>query len=209
MAVSSIIWSDVLQAVLVFIGTCSNLMIAAAAAVTAAAAAATAVAAWCGLHTWRRKIRAESELEVARGLLRSALRVRNAIRHARGRFFAPRPDMPSDESWVSAWHARMKSMFDTLTEFDAQILEAEALWGEQAKRASGPLDCASQGYMRATLRYVGEQLDERYQLTQEELKQARGLAWEVPGEEDAFAQELEEAMRKLEEFARPYLQVQT
>lgn len=184
--------------------------------VLAGAAAATAVAAWVGLHTWRTKMRAGSEHEVARSLLRAALRVRNAIREKRS-VFAPPPNVPAAEfekdrpsaSWVAGVQALLQGMREAGTEFDAQVLEAEVLWGERGKKACMPFVRVANRYALAVRQYYRAQADERWKLSEEKWQELDGVVWEASGEDDAFGKQLEEALEELQSFARPYLQVRS
>ena len=112
----------------------------------ATASIATVFIALEGLHTWRRELRGKAHFEVARGLIYSTYDLRNKIESCRSRFIAAQ-EFPKDyydvkgdptpenqaKGYAYVYRNRWQPILDSLKEFDAQSLEAEALWGADIK----------------------------------------------------------------------------
>lgn len=103
--------------------------------VLAIAGAFTAFAAVRGINKWATELRGKAGFETARELAEATFRVRDQLRQARSpMYFAHEfPESTgldhSVEDWVHAYRSRMKPLFETVTQFEAKALQAEALWG--------------------------------------------------------------------------------
>jgi hypothetical protein len=118
-------------------------------AMTGIAAVTAAVVAAKGLQTWKRQLHGNTNYELARRLLRSVYKLREAIRWLRRTYIsagemsaaikAAGPDAPSQGSLDHhrrvelAYQARWQSLVDAQVEFAAELLEAEALWGPEIR----------------------------------------------------------------------------
>ena len=114
----------------------------------AGAAAVTATVAVLGLKRWQLELRGKASFETARALAKATYALRDAIHGCRspiiwaGEF----PDggqsvegvrsSPSDQDFVHVYATRWKPVSEAKLSFDAQMLEAEALWGEPIRRAA-------------------------------------------------------------------------
>lgn len=189
--------------------------------VTAVAAATGATVAVLGLRTWKQQLRGRAEYELARRLLKAAYELRDSIASFR------RPMMwieemsaalketgriPDDlkSSRRAVYEVRWKAVLEAGSELKVAELEGEVLWGGEFKQAVAPLDkcvaCLSIAFAEF-LRY-SEQGDlaasERAVLRKyEEVVYDRSKA----DEPDAFTKELNEAIRGVEGFLRPRLQL--
>jgi len=110
------------------------------------AAIVTASVAIFGLKTWNRELRGKANFEVARGLIRATYKLRDDIASCRsplvtGQEFPADYYDPQEENshekkalgWAHVYKNRWKPVWSSLQEFDAQTLEAEALWGHEVK----------------------------------------------------------------------------
>jgi hypothetical protein len=123
--------------------------------VVAIAAIVTATAAVRGLRKWREELHGKTAFDVARGLIRATYRLRDELQSFRSPFvrgsefpqdyqsFAQNPHYVDAQAWAHVYKNRWEPVAVALREFDAQALEAEALWGAQIRdRAQNLRTCA-------------------------------------------------------------------
>jgi hypothetical protein len=109
------------------------------------AAVATALAARKGLKTWAEQLHGSTRYEVARRLARATYKLRDAMAFSRSPLVeaAEFPSGYSDrgnaaenaQAWQHVFSARMRPVLEAAREFDAEALEAEAIWGSSAASA--------------------------------------------------------------------------
>jgi hypothetical protein len=120
--------------------------------VLALAAIVTATVALKGLTTWNRQLRGTAGFEAARALAKSAYKVRDTLHDCRSPLlssheFPPEyhEDWPKRSSEQAAkgyaflYTNRWSPVRQAMQEFDANVLEAEALWGQPVRTATDPL----------------------------------------------------------------------
>ena len=131
-------------------------------AITGIAAAVAAVVAAKGLQTWKRQLFGNMNYELARRLLRSAYRVREAIRWVRNPLILPAetasalkgaglndspPESFDGRGEELVYQARWQKVAEANVEFWAEMLEAEALWGPEVRQRGDALaSCTGQLY---------------------------------------------------------------
>ena len=112
----------------------------------AGAAATTAVVAVKGLKSWSSELKGKADFEIARNLIRSTYKLRDEISASRSPFIQAN-EFPEDyynlgtkttdkkqaDAWSYVYTNRWKPIWAALQEFDANSLEAEALWGKTIK----------------------------------------------------------------------------
>lgn len=118
------------------------------------AAIVTATVAVRGLKKWREELRGKADFDVARGLARAIYKVRDAIQACRAPLIrgaeypagyqAPDPNHPPNarveaEALAHVYNNRWQRVLAALQEFDAQTLEAEALWGADIRESTQAL----------------------------------------------------------------------
>lgn len=135
-----------------FFGALKDLALAAAAVVTAWVAVQ-------GLQKWREELRGKTDFEVARALARATYKVRDELAACRTPLIRS-SEFPDDYKWPPPGHPqnhaaeanayahvynnRWKPVVAALREFDAQRLEAEALWGPEIRKDAEALHkCAT------------------------------------------------------------------
>jgi hypothetical protein len=105
--------------------------------------------AYSGLQTWRRQLHGTAEYECARRLYRSVLKVRETIENLRAPLVTPsetdaafkdagidlhREPFKRDDRWFGVVYSRRWSpVSKAYTEFTAELLEAEVLWGSEVR----------------------------------------------------------------------------
>jgi hypothetical protein len=111
--------------------------------VVAIAAIATVVIAAKGLETWRRELTGKAQFEAAKGLARATYKLRNELTGCRSPFIHghefPEGEVETANGWAKVMGDRWESLWRAVEDFDAAILEAEALWGDGARTAGGKL----------------------------------------------------------------------
>lgn len=90
--------------------------------------------AWKGLQTWRAQLKGTTEYELARNLLRSVYKTKEAINHLRAPFRFIRPSAsPAEQQGarIKDWEARAKVFVDAFEELRMYRLEAEVVFGDR------------------------------------------------------------------------------
>lgn len=125
-----------------------------------AAAVTTAVVAVTGLRNWQRELTGRAQFDVALSLVRATYKLRDEIQSCRsplvvnsefpeGAYRERREGTPDEvaDAWAHVYIERWKFVQDALREFDAQSLEAEALWGADIRKRTRELHrCVNQLY---------------------------------------------------------------
>lgn len=192
--------------------------------ISALATAAAVVVGSSGLWVWRQKLTGETEHELARRLLTAVYKVRERIKAARspmitgGEFEAATEEADieevqrergvgyTDEATRAVYDRRWRHVSDAMTEVNVEALEAEAVWGEEARDALQPLrDCFGELFalMKQHVRYTTQ---DRVR-DQERAREIQERFWGI-GDEDELGDQLDEAVDAVDELARPYLKLQ-
>lgn len=116
------------------------------------AGAVTATVAVIGLRGWQRELKGTAEFEVARKFIQSTYKIRDHVRACRTPLVSSNEFPPgyssSDlalthkdnaEAWAHVFKNRWKPLIDSVQEFDAASLEAEALWGRDIRTSADAL----------------------------------------------------------------------
>lgn len=190
------------------------------------AAVVGAVVAVIGLRTWRVQLKGRTEYDLSRRLLRAAYFVRDELAYVRGIIITAgeieaaareagleTSDLdPADDRLVAAVRGRRwKYLKDALSNLDLEELEAEVLWGSEAKDALKPLrTCVSRLHSAAVelgLRSDDDAPDVRAE--RDRIVQLRRVLHGSGSPDDGFAQTVQDALRSVEEFLRPRLRIQS
>ncbi len=117
------------------------------------AAITTAIVAVLGLRKWRQELEGKAHFEAARNLIRSTYRLRDAIRTCRNPFYSAHEfpegykgamgaritDDEEARAWAHIYKNRWTPVWGALQEYDANTLEAEALWGSDIRTKTDSL----------------------------------------------------------------------
>jgi hypothetical protein len=192
---------------------------------TGIATIAAAVVATMGLHTWKRQLFGNSNYELSRRLLRSAYRLREAIQFVRnplmlaGEMATARkaaglgttpPPGTDDPSVELAYQSRWQKVVDARVEFDAELLEAEALWGPEIRqraddlfRCIGRLNFSLSQWLDARQRRArGEPL-----LQHDGGERIMDVMYDSGGGSNKYSDELRAAFERIEATIRPRLKL--
>jgi hypothetical protein len=106
------------------------------------AAAVTAVVGVSGLRKWHQEMSGKADFEIPRALGRAALKLQDAINSCRSPFMqssefpsgydlgnSTNTSIANAAAKAHVFNGRWKHVLSALEDFDAQSLEAEALWG--------------------------------------------------------------------------------
>ena len=120
------------------------------------AAIGTVSVAVYGIKSWSRELRGKASFEVARCLIRATYKLRDELSYSRSPWMSP-GEFPKEyspmskdsastkeaEALVYVFTNRWKRVAKAQLEFEANVLEAEALWGSDIKTKTDKLrECA-------------------------------------------------------------------
>lgn len=173
-----------------------------------------------GLGTWQRQLRGNTEYQLAKSMLVSVYEVREAIASVRHPFmqYSREPDLPQERlkdlsQREREWHALSQAYqrrWDLIpaakAKLDANLLEAEVVWGSDIRsrvtplnRLIGELLVAVQGHLEA------RNPDGHYESPGPELVMKRHEILYAMGEPDRFKEQVDEVIRGIESGLRPHI----
>lgn len=192
---------------------------------TAGSAVVVAAAATLGLRTWQEQLRGAAEYEHARRLLRAALKVRDEIDRVRGRFIfageieaavqrsgAQLPDSHGARSrreYEIVVDSRWKRLVAATSELEAELLEAEVLFGRELQSEGRAL--------RELVIKLGNAIEEHLDVTRdsvsplpdppEDAKKRKAIIWRSVGKDtaDEYKQDVLAAIGEIEAKLLPRL----
>jgi hypothetical protein len=186
--------------------------------VVAGAAIVTAIAAWKGLNTWRRQLRGGADFEVARRLAKATYKLRDELAFARSRYFrgyefptgytetSPRA-ADRATAWAHVYAQRWKPVAEALQDFDAAVLESEALWGAGVRAAVDRLRACVRSVSVAMEAIVDNERNDgaNFKLDVKFGKEMRYAANGSPNGDDSVSTDVRAAIEAIEAEVRPHL----
>lgn len=193
---------------------------------TAVGALGATVVAGLGLVTWRKQLKGRTEYDLARRMLKKTYRLREAVRSARspmilgGEFQAAtdegeadvEPVRPGatdeyDDALAAVYDRRWKLVTEITSDLEADVFEAEALWGsEQTNEALQPLRDFHGTLFAVMSEHVMRLRGDIHAPDAERGREIRRRLLGT-GEEDELGGQLDEAIESVEEFLRPHLEL--
>ncbi|HEX4956156.1 MAG TPA: hypothetical protein VF017_22435 [Thermoanaerobaculia bacterium] len=176
-----------------------------------------------GLQTWRRQLRANTELEVARLMVRAVLKLRDAIQDLRNPFVAfeemvvaaqtaseQQPDRT--EEFLKKWHRpvftqRSKPVALAHSEYRAAKLEAEILWGQPFQQECEEFDVLLHDLHIALEDFVRYSDRDHPTLEEEAEREASREVVQRSGKVDSFGVKLTAACDRIEAYLRPKIRL--
>lgn len=169
----------------------------------------TVILAIMGLNAWKKQMKGKTDYEVARRYLRSVYKTREAIKYVRNPAISVgEMEKSLEESGLkdnknltehqktnwAVYDARWKKVTEAKTEMDLESFEAEVSWGRDIILTQKDLDTLIRK-LYATVSmflrgYGGDKEDK--------------LIYDI-GEQDEFRKEIDEAIKKIEDYLKPYL----
>lgn len=193
--------------------------------ITGIAAGVAALVAAIGLSTWRTQLKGKTEYELARRTLRSVYRVRDEISRVRGPFISSGevgvalteagikdPKAPDGDRTAGAVYAkRWRGLTEAMSELEAESLEAEVLWGEEARAVQrGLRSCVGELYAAVTqhVRYEGSGRTWA-NLSPASLQRIDRVLYQTSTdpEKDPFTGSVQQAVERAEAVLRPHLRL--
>jgi len=115
------------------------------------AAATTAFVAYKGLEKWQKELKGKANFDTARSLIRATYKLRDEVESSRSPFIPDR-EFPEDydplskkthqqqgDVYAHIYGKRWEPISEAMQDFDAYVLESEALWGPHIKEKTDAL----------------------------------------------------------------------
>lgn len=121
--------------------------------IIAGAAGTTAFIAYMGLDKWQKELRGKANFEVARELIKALYKLRDELSYCRSPFVSAsefpdnyynvttekRSNEDEGQAYAHVYSKRWEPVGKAIQDFDAYLLEAEALWGPTIKEKAKEL----------------------------------------------------------------------
>jgi hypothetical protein len=190
----------------------------------AAAAVVGAIVAIRGLNTWNRQLKGSAEYDLARRILKVCYRFRDAIRSVRHPVMwgaeMPNPSveeakrmLPEETYYYGqsrAYQARWQRVSDVRTDLQAELLEAEVLWGGELNKLfevlfklEHELFVAVQNCLSLCNPKVSEAMKTAIEKRQLNARDIMYDSLEEGG--DQFTKDVTHAIAPIEEYLKPHL----
>jgi len=188
--------------------------------------AIAAVIAILGLQTWKKQLKGKTEYELAQKILRTTYQFREALAWVRYPIVFENEELGAAEEVISKnspsanktfgrkqraiYERRWQKVREASIELDSFPIEAEAIWGQAAKQSFKPLlNCA--GTLFSTLVVYLDRMEHAEVSYSHEAKiKDHQIVFAAPDEKDNFfTDEITGAIRKIENFPKPYLKIQS
>lgn len=120
-------------------------------AMTGVSALIVSIAAYRGFGAWRVQLVGNSSYDVGRQVLRAISKLRNAVGAFRSRAvrgYEQAEQKKNSDFYVTLFEFRWKFVGEALTDLNAAIVEAEAIWGQESRNILDPI---SQKVMKLAL----------------------------------------------------------
>lgn len=159
---------------------------------------------------WKKQIKGKTDYEIARRYLRSALKLRDAVKYVRNPFISvgemieslKKNGIDSEEykdnqkTNRAVYSERWKKVLESLADLEAEVLEAEVSWGRSAVIAQDPLN--------KLIRELSTILRQFLDGYSKEDKEGNELIYDI-GKNDEFNKKVNLAVEEIESFLKPYL----
>lgn len=180
--------------------------------VTAAATLGAVVVAGFGLQAWKKELKGRADFDTARMLAKDTYALREALFGYRAPGYSaaefPEGDTSSADGWAAMFQNRWRPLSEALSKFDSTALEAEALWGPNAREKATRLRRCVITVFVATESFVEDKRmrGENFKSAPEFGQRTRA---EVAGTRDSdtnsMSVEILAAVKELEDFLKPHL----
>ena len=177
-----------------------------------------------GLNTWNRQLRGTSEYDLARRILRGVYRHRDALKNVRNPaiWVNEQPDPPEEAAkkmnsgqrhfygLAGAYQKRWDRVTEVRSELQAELLEAEVLWGKALIPLIDPIHKLERELFITVMNYITiinpeTELDTK-QAYIKIRKEKRDILYEISeNDPDEYATELTAAIISIENYLKPHL----
>jgi hypothetical protein len=180
--------------------------------------------AWQGLSTWRRQLRGNSRYELARRLLLSAYKLRDAVQEMRspGMHGAEMSNAMKEIGWSmdglddakrisvgmqAVYGVRWRKVQEAKRELHVNSLEGKVLWGEEPDAAYREITACTQKLWAEITVYIEFKDSGIVEDYQERIRRMKIMHPMGTPDEDEFMASLDAGIARFEKLARPYLMV--
>lgn len=193
--------------------------------ITAVAALTAAIVAVIGLWAWKGQLKGKTEYELAQRVLRAVYKVRDAmyfVRHPmidQGEYAQAMKDagieVYSPDAAVplridtEVYHKRWTKVQEAWADLDANMLEAEALWGRESRDVFRPLRQCISTLFASIQMFLDGRTRPSIASDTERLERIRLVIYGLPDDEDgnSFSAETIKAVGEIEAFLKPHLKL--
>ena len=172
-----------------------------------------------GLSTWERQLKGNADFEAARALARATYKLRDQIRYCRAPMIwayefpadfdslrQPTASPEREKAWRHVYQARWDPVAERLLEFDLAGLEAESLWGADARTARDALrGCCAQliAAIEHTVQRNGDTTPQALLDSEFEREMRQVVSDTSP--KNPFSIEIDAAIDRIDELLMPHL----
>ena len=189
--------------------------------IVAGAAMVAAYVGLQGLDTWKRQIKSNTEYELAKKILTSLYKLREAIRSVRNPFlqYSPEPDLPKEKleeldkrekdwyAYMQAYQKRWDPVNDAKAELLANIFEAEVVWGSEILEKIKQLNPIINELFAVIQEHIEDKNPNKdYSIDRERRKELRKILYFMSvEEEDIYFNKLKKVISEIEEELKPHI----
>lgn len=180
--------------------------------ITAIATCGAAGVAAVGLHTWKRELKGRAEFDTARSLARCVYALREALSAYRVPFYSKHEflngDMESADGFAHMFQNRWAPVNDALVAFGSAVLEAEALWGSDARERTNRLEACVTRVFVATEAFIANKRSagRDFEAAPDFGRQIRAdVAGALSNDQNELSQEIKAAIVAIEAMLKPHL----
>lgn len=176
----------------------------------------TAIVAVRGLNRWRLELDGKAKFEAARNLIRATYRLRDELKRCREPFisgsefpdnYSPIDASPQEraKAYAHVYQNRWEPVSNGIQEFDTHTLEAEALWGKEARTRTDLLRQCVEELNTAIRTKVSLEMSDNRSVDRELLREINSKVTTLSGKQNELSKKIEAAVYQIEEFIRPHL----
>jgi hypothetical protein len=177
-----------------------------------------------GLNTWNRQLKGSAEYDLARRILKVAYRLRDSIKVVRHPVVWPEEMLsPSEEDangmnpeqlkhhgLSRAYQARWQKVADVRTDLQAELLEAEVLWGDELRTRFEALFKLEHELFISVRTFLTlsdpNEWPERKTAAQKHQSNFRDIMYDsLEDGGDEFMNDIVQAIAPIEEYVKPHL----
>jgi hypothetical protein len=176
--------------------------------ILAISALAAAIIAWRGLATWKKELKGKSEYEIAKQVLKSVYKVREAFKIARNPGISYDNPRSGIQDYENSNHilAVFNSFEETFKTIEERYLDAQIEWGDEFKDTINPLrECRFEFLKNIFLFYDYKKFPESQNLSKEQLSEIRSIIFSNIGIPDSFEDKINKAIEMFEIKLRPHI----
>ncbi len=183
-------------------------------------AIATVIVASLGLNTWRRQLKGKSEYQLAKEVLMSVYRVKEAFIFVRNPVTSPdeyhekmiNPDGSlkneyKDKGLSIVFSKRFKKFEEAVTKLKEKHLEAQVEWGAESQDIINPLyKCRVELYHAVNMMLLRKKDPGEFSLTAKEKREERATVYySGANPDDQLTPQINKAIKGFEEWLRPHI----